>query len=62
MATAELVLEAPIDALTRRAFVIANVLRKLEANPFQAPGFHVQFLLQGFVPAGVDVDQRNMAE
>ncbi len=26
MATAELVLEAPIDALTRRAFVIANVL------------------------------------
>ena len=36
MATAELVLEAAIDALTRRAFVVANILRKLEANPLQA--------------------------
>ena len=39
MATAKLVLESAIDALTRRTLVVANLLGKLKADIFQAPGF-----------------------
>ena len=43
MATAKLVLESAIDALTRRTLVVANLLGKLKAEIFQAPGFGSQF-------------------
>ena len=46
MATAKLVLESAIDALTRRTLVVANLLGKLKAEIFQAPGFGSQFLRQ----------------
>ena len=62
MATAELVLEAAIDALTRRTLVIANLLGKLEAEILPAPGFGSQFLRQRLVAAGVGVNQRDVAE
>ena len=39
MATAELVLESAIDALTRRTLVVASLLGKLKADTLQAPGF-----------------------
>ena len=42
MATAKLVLESAIDALTRRTLVVANLLGKLKAEIFQAPG-HITF-------------------
>ena len=42
MATAKLVLESAIDALTRRTLVVANLLGKLKAEIFQAPGFGSQ--------------------
>ena len=58
MATAELVLES-IDALTRRTLVVANLLGKLKAEIFQAPGFGSQFLRQRLVAAGVGVNQRD---
>ena len=45
MATAELVLESAIDALTRRTLVVASLLGKLKADTLQAPGFGSQFLL-----------------
>ena len=32
MAAAELVLEAAVDAFARRTFVVADLLRELEAN------------------------------
>ena len=38
MATAELVLESAVDALTGRTFVASNLLGKLKADPLQAPG------------------------
>ena len=44
-ATAEFVLEAAIDPLNGRAFVVANVLRKLEAK-HRAPSFRLAFFLQ----------------
>ena len=47
MATAELVLQTAIDALTRRTLVVANLLGELEAEIFQAPGFGSQFFLPG---------------
>ena len=53
MATAKLVLESAIDALTRRTLVVANLLGKLKAEIFQAPGFGSQFLRQRLVAAGV---------
>ena len=62
MATAELVLEAAIDALTRRALVVANLLGKLEAEILQAPGFGSQFLRQRLSRWGVRVNQRDVAE
>ena len=62
MATAELVLEAAVDALTRRTLVVANLLGKLEAEILPAPGFGSQFLRQRFVAAGVGVNQRDVAE
>ena len=60
MATAKLVLESAIDALTRRTQV--GVLGKLKAEIFQAPGFGSQFLRQRLVAAGVGVNQRDVAE
>ena len=44
MATAELVLESAIDALTRRTLVVASLLGKLKADTLQAPGFGSQFV------------------
>ena len=52
MATTELVLETAIDALTRRTLVVANLLGKLKAEIFQAPGFGSQFLRQRLVAGG----------
>ena len=51
MATAELVLETAVDALTRRTFVIANVLGKLKADPLQAPSLGLQLLRPSLVAA-----------
>ena len=62
MATAELVLETAIDALTRRTLVVANLLGELEAEIFQAPSFGSLFFRPGLVAAGVDVNQRDVAE
>ena len=62
MATAELVLESAIDALTRRTLVVASLLGKLKADTLQAPGFGSQFLRQRLVAAGVGVNQRDVAE
>ena len=62
MATAELVLETAIDALTRRTLVVANLLGELEAEILQSPGFGSQFLGQRLVAAGVGVNQRDVAE
>ena len=44
MAATELVLQSAIDALTRGAFVVPDLLRKLEADASQAPGFSFQLL------------------
>ena len=60
MATAELVLESAIDALTRRTLVVASLLGKLKADTLQAPGFGSQFLRQRLVAAGVGVNQRDV--
>ena len=38
MATAKLVLESAIDALTRRTLVVANLLGKLKAEIFSGAG------------------------
>ena len=46
MATAELVLQAAIDALTRGTLVVANLLGKVEAEILQSPGFGSQLLGQ----------------
>ena len=62
MATAELVLESAIDALTRRTLVVASLLGKLKADTLQAPGFGSQFLRQRLVAAGVGVNQRDVTE
>ena len=62
MATAEFVLETAIDALTRRTLVVANLLGELEAEIFQAPSFGSLFFRPGLVAAGVDVNQRDVAE
>ena len=62
MATAELVLETTIDALTRRTLVVANLLGELEAETLQSSGFGSQLLGQRLVAAGVGVDQRDVAE
>ncbi len=62
VAPAELVLESAIDALTRRAFVVPNLFGKLQAETLQAPGFGLQFFGQRSVTAGVDIDQRDVAE
>ena len=62
MATAELVLESTIDALTRRTLVVANLLGKLKADVLQAPGFGSQLLGQCLVATGVGVNQRDVAE
>ena len=51
MATAKLVLESAIDALTRRTLVVANLLGKLKAEIFQAPGG-----TDGRAPAGPGAD------
>ena len=51
-----------LDALTRRTLVVANLLGELEAEIFQAPGFGSQFFCPGLVAAGVDVNQRDVAE
>ena len=47
MATAELVLQTAIDALTRRTLVVANLLGELEAEIFQAAGLRFAVLLPG---------------
>ena len=47
MATAELVLQTAIDALTRRTLVVANLLGELEAEIFQATGLRFAVLLPG---------------
>ena len=62
MATAELVLETAVDALTRRTFVIANVLGKLKADPLQAPSLGLQLLPPSLVAARVAVNQRHVVE
>jgi len=62
MASAELVLEAAIDTLASRTFVVTNVLGKLEANTLKAPGFGFDLLLECCVGASVDVDKGDMTE
>ena len=49
-----------IDALTRRTFVIAKGLGKLEANALQALSLGFQLLLLGLA-ARIDVDERDAA-
>ena len=41
MATAKLVLESAINALTRRTLVVANLLGKLKAEIFESPQMRV---------------------
>ena len=62
VAATELVLQSAVDALTRGAFVVPDLFRKLKADAPQAPGFSFQLLGPRLVAAGVDVNQRDVAE
>ena len=62
MATAKLVLESAIDALTRRTLVVANLLGKLKAEIFQAPGFGSQLTPPASCRGGGWCQSRDVAE
>ena len=55
-------LSRPLTRSPGRAFVVPNLLGKLKADTLQAPGFGSQLLRQRLVAAGVDVNQRDVAE
>ena len=62
MAATKLVLQSAIDTLTCGAFVVPDLFSKLKADAPQAPRFSFQLLGQRLVAAGVDVNQRDVAE